>query len=177
LRRRLIQQQEELDMLWWVLGGYSRDLQVPIGDVPAEAAGLIVGKELSDLVEEIPGPPAAEALLGRMLLNAAGSSTASIKLAEAVFATTDAWRTGLAQGTPFSVVGNLAPLTSGIRRTLEPGTIESAWKSWVRQALGVNLSKAWTRLDLAAQMYDEMLLHRAVGKILAVGKIHKEKQG
>ena len=47
---------EESDVLWWLTGGYTRDLSVPAADIPTPAACLVAGKELADLTRVLPGP-------------------------------------------------------------------------------------------------------------------------
>ena len=48
-------------------GGFSRYYEKPIADLDSAAAGLIVSKELADLVVNVPGPYSAVSVLYKML--------------------------------------------------------------------------------------------------------------
>ena len=48
--------QEESDILWWLFGEYSRDLEQHISELSLSASCIIVGKELADLILVFPGP-------------------------------------------------------------------------------------------------------------------------
>lgn len=59
--------QEETNVLWWVLGGCSRDLGVRFASISESGVALIAGKELADLTMFIPFAPSSRALLTAVL--------------------------------------------------------------------------------------------------------------
>ncbi len=58
-------QDEELDILWWLQGGYSSDLQRDFSEVPPPHRPLGIARELARLTQVLPGPTALHALLAR----------------------------------------------------------------------------------------------------------------
>lgn len=64
---------EETNILWWLLGGSSRDLNKPWNALK-DAAPLVAAYELADLTDVALGPQDAAALLERVVLDAVGKS-------------------------------------------------------------------------------------------------------
>lgn len=58
--------EQKINILSWIVGEWSNLMNLPICDIQDVAGALIVGVELTDLVD-IPGPYAAEAFLCKML--------------------------------------------------------------------------------------------------------------
>jgi hypothetical protein len=58
-------QDEELDILWWLEGGYCADLQKNFDDLPAEHRPLGISRELATLTKVLPGPTAVHSLFLR----------------------------------------------------------------------------------------------------------------
>lgn len=67
-------QDEELEILWWLHGGYSTDFQDDFAEVPAPLRPLGFARELASLTMVLPGPTAVSALFTR-----AGVSTAPVQ--------------------------------------------------------------------------------------------------
>lgn len=68
-------QDEELDILWWLHGGYSADFQNDFDAVPAHLRPLGFARELASLTTVLPGPTAVSALLTRAGVPAAPVQT------------------------------------------------------------------------------------------------------
>jgi GTPase-associated system helical domain len=73
-------QDEELEMLWWVLNERSEDLGKAFEDLPAKARPLILAKELAQATAFSPGPRSVKGLLWRSGL----TDTKKISIADAV---------------------------------------------------------------------------------------------
>jgi hypothetical protein len=59
---------EDSNILSWLVGEWSNDLNIPLTDkIEQSQIAFILGKELADLVTQVPGPYAAKALLKKML--------------------------------------------------------------------------------------------------------------
>lgn len=63
-------QSEESSIIWWLFGGYSRDVNKRFSDLPPSFAAVLVAKELADLTRLTPGPRAAVAYLDHALQHA-----------------------------------------------------------------------------------------------------------
>lgn len=57
---------EESNVVWWVFGGQSRDVEVRFAALQPGFAAVLAGKELSDITR-VPGPKAAPAYLDKQL--------------------------------------------------------------------------------------------------------------
>lgn len=68
-------QDEELDILWWLHGGYSTDFQNDFAEVPAPLRPLGFARELASLTTVLPGPTAVSALFTRAGVPAAPVQT------------------------------------------------------------------------------------------------------
>jgi hypothetical protein len=58
---------EESNIVWWVFGEHSRDIEVPFPELPSGFAAIVAAKELADLTLMLPGPKAAPAYLDKQL--------------------------------------------------------------------------------------------------------------
>jgi hypothetical protein len=67
LNSRLEATEEELDLLWWVIGGFSELADKPIDQVPTEAVGCVCGIELTAHTRRTIPLPSVRAMLSRSL--------------------------------------------------------------------------------------------------------------
>lgn len=149
--------EEELDILWWVFGGYSRDLDKPIAELTTPGVCIILGKELADLTRFVPGPLAARAFLDKMLSYVNGAAE-SATLKEAVNGTPKEWRIGWL-GNSDLVADDLAPVLLAVKASLTTEG-EETWIPVFEKAAGIKANRKTTMIDLAEQVYRECLLFR-----------------
>ena len=57
----------ELEMLWWLTGGWSRQLNTPFAELGSSLASIAAGFDLADLSITVHGPYSAKALLSRVI--------------------------------------------------------------------------------------------------------------
>jgi hypothetical protein len=112
---------EELQMLWWLVNGFSQDLGLPFEKVGAAARPLVFGKELADRTAEPPGPVAIGALLSRAGLKSNGK----VGIISAIGALDDSWVTDAVRDVDAS------PVTSPIHFALEKRVETGAGNAWV----------------------------------------------
>ena len=82
---------EEVDVLWWLLGGYSNDLKQPFESMNGAVAAIIGGKELADHVVHLPGPISVRNILHRVIQKSEGNG-AALPLGSAVTKLPMSWR-------------------------------------------------------------------------------------
>lgn len=155
-RQRLLQ--EETNVLWWLFGAHSDDLNVAFSEVDPIGLPLVAGKELAALVEVRPGPIAFPGLLSRVLNGAKRSKSC---IADAVNATPKEWRKALKETTPDAML-DLCPIRLAMVRSLE---VNDA-KSWIKPtegASGIPLTGKIEPLELAIQSFHEALLLEYAG--------------
>ena len=152
---------EETDILWWVFGRTSRDMNKRFSDMELVEACLVMGKELADMIQLIPGPIAVPAVLQRLLNDSFSQLPASITLDSAVDVVTSAWR-DKAVADAHQSANDLAILHTALRGSMEG----SGWKKSFQSSTGFSLKKQiFAPLSIALQMYNERLLQRCLNMV------------
>lgn len=149
-------QNEELDVLWWLQGGYSELANVPFSDVPSAQRPLVLAAELSNLATVLPGPPSLAALFTR-----AGVESSSIISIEAAV---DALPVPLLQMLlPESdhpkVSSATTPILEAARRRLEIHG-KDGWTVGWESVTGLDPRQELSALKLAQSAFLELLLVR-----------------
>jgi hypothetical protein len=127
LERSLMAAHEEADILWWLFGGFSSQLNMPIRDVPTPAATLIVGAELQQHSRFVPRPFAAAALIARALTERAEPLPMEVSIADAVNTTPRDFREAMAakRARP-DVPADLIPIMTAIRLSVVD-QVDAGW--------------------------------------------------
>lgn len=143
-------QDEEMEMLWWLVGEYSPSYSCPFVKVPSEAQPLIFSMELADMTNLLPGPVSIAALLSRTGL----STVETIKVEQVVNAVKGDWleeRVSTKLSSPL-----MTPIHDAIKRRLETGEGEAWIAGWAAVTeLPRDLDLA--QLNIATQFYHETL--------------------
>jgi hypothetical protein len=71
VQRYVLVQDEELDILWWLLGNHCNELDLGFVEIPPEQRPLAIARELAKLTTVLPGPSAVTSLLTRTGVQAA----------------------------------------------------------------------------------------------------------
>lgn len=144
-------QDEELQMLWWLIGQRSMDLDCSFEEVPTAAQPLVFGKELADRTQFLPGPASMKGLLSRAGLRERKKVTVS----DAINAADTDWlRKFMPEAEPSPVS---TPLHYAIKRQLETGPGDAWIPGWTAAA-GVPAGLALPALTLGNLFYRERLL-------------------
>ncbi len=144
-------QDEELQMLWWLIGERSWYLDTAFTAVPADAQPLVLSKELADLTEFLPGPPSVKGLLGRAGLQ----NRKKLTIPSAVNACDKAWLGKVVHGLDPSPVTH--PVHFAIKRKLETGDDVSWVPGWAAVS-ALNSAHQLSPLILGNHFYRECLL-------------------
>jgi len=153
--------QEETNILWWVLGGYSRDLEEPMSALDLHAACTVAAKELADLTIFMPGPAAARAFLDRLLRRDSGDLPAAT-IKDVVNASPRTWRESWAERYTSLSRDGLFPVIMAVLRSLETEGPDD-WIAAYEKVSSIATTQAMPLLDIADQMYHELLLARTMG--------------
>jgi len=144
-------QDEELDMLWWVLNERSDDLGRGFKDLPAKAQPLILAKELAHATAFCPGPRSVKGLLSRCGLK----DSKKIIIADAVNECDLDWLTALPMPAPLSPLAH--PIHAAVARRIETGDKTTWVASWATTA-GLDEKQSLSALSLGNLFYREQLL-------------------
>jgi len=143
-------QDEELEMLWWLMGDRSWDLSQPFGEVSLATKVLVLPKELADITAVVPGPKPVQALLAR----AGVRDTEQLTIASAVNACKLGWLGTLVSNlTPSPVT---LPIHTAIQRRVETGE-ESAWIPGWAAITGFAPERPFPAIVLSTLFYRERL--------------------
>lgn len=152
--------QEESDMLWWLFGERSRDLNQNVSKIGV-GAPIIVGKELGDLVLTDPGPLQANAFLSKMLQSSKASSGRPQTLQKIVNATPREWREKWMGKVHMEAAGDLCPIMLATKKSIETKKA-TEWIVAFKHETGIDANTPIEQLDLAIQVYRECLLFRSI---------------
>jgi hypothetical protein len=120
-------QDEELDILWWLQGGYSDDVNQAFADIPVEFRNLVIARELASLTTVLPGPRAITSLLTRAGAQQAPEQT----IASAVQGMPVGWlETALRDIKPHRVSAATTPILFAIQRRKEVDGADSWIAAW-----------------------------------------------
>lgn len=147
-------QDEELEMLWWTIGGHSRnyDSCCKFEDLPANGRALILSADLAAATKTIPGPASITALLSHAGVQ--GQDTVSIP--DVVNDCKIEWLDTLSLDSPNDLTDEalLTPIHFAIRRKLETRE-EIEWIApWTKLT---ELKKGLKPLTMARLFYLERL--------------------
>jgi hypothetical protein len=152
---------EDSQILWWMTGEWSRDLQKPMSDYQASEICLVVGKELADLVEVLPGPYAAKAVLYKVLAGLGGVGD-NVALSMAINRTGKEWRQRVVEVYPTTETREITPLLWAMSKSLEVENAED-WKPAYEKVMGRKAADAkMAPVKLAHQMYLECLVIKSL---------------
>jgi len=153
-------QEEQSEIAWWILGEYSRELDVHLSQISVAEACLTLAKELADLTRLSPGPVARRAFLDRMLRHTKQKQTTKLGIDEVINAAKRAQREIWIKDLRATDFEDLVPLHFGVLKSLETeGAAE--WLPAFRKGTGLASKAGWSALDLSDQFYTERLVIRA----------------
>lgn len=149
-------QDEELDVLWWLHGGYSELANVPFGELPSAQRPLVLAAELSDFATVLPGPPSLAALFTR----AGVESSAMISVEAAVDALpVPLLQTLLRESDHPKVSPATTPILEAVRRRLEIDG-QNGWTVGWASVTGLAHKQELSALKFAQSAFLEFLLVR-----------------
>lgn len=153
---------EETNILWWIAGASSRDLDMPWSALK-DAAPLVAAWELADLTDIALGPQDAAALLERALHDAKGSNSKDQALHVYVDSVPEEWaKSSIARVEARAL--DLAPLSLALSKRVE-GNV-TTWQRFFESVSGG--LKAVTLLApgrVARQAYIEAILFRTLADV------------
>lgn len=148
------QLREEVDILWWFVGGWSKLLNQPFSEMSPSQAAILSGIDLADLSHTLAGPVAAPALLQRILSSVKKYKGAKVPISEIIDSFPADKLALLALDSEVDSLADVCPVLYGLRKTQEVG-IGPAWHAAFRKAAGLRETDTLAPLDLAIQIMRE----------------------
>jgi hypothetical protein len=159
LSRALDLQREETNMLWWVFGGYSGDLDVPFVDL-GPAIPIIGAKELSTLTRVIPGPVSIKALLRKIVDES--QLQADITIESSLNACKPEWLQSWINQREIKGIGDICYIHYAGQTSKELGQANT-WTDLFNKQAPVKANDTLDPIKLALQVYREASLLKLLG--------------
>jgi hypothetical protein len=142
---------EEVDLLWWHLGGWSYILKRPLDSIEATSLPFVIGSDVAQMVNSLPGPQGALGIIRKAL----GTSADEKQTIEATLkAVSPDDRAKLLVDTRDKDV--IASLNHGLALLDDESTADSFRKTFQKRT-GLASGTKMTRFEIAAQAYFERL--------------------
>jgi hypothetical protein len=161
LAAQILTLREEVEMLWWHVGGWSRMLDKPFAELELGLAAVLAGVDMADMSRSDTGPAAAPAIFQRILAAGRKSKTAKIAIRDAVDALPQDQLDHLKLPNALGSVPEICPVLTAYAKAKEIGA-GPAWHVAYARATGFEAGAALTPLELAMQAYRERLFLRAL---------------
>lgn len=142
---------EEVDLLWWHLGGRSYILERPLDSVEATSLPFVIGSDVAQMVNDLPGPHGALGII-RKALGASADDKQTIEVTLKAIKSED--RDKLLVGARDKDV--IALLHYGLALLDDEVTADSFAKTFQKRT-ALSPSAELTRFEIAAQAYFERL--------------------
>ncbi len=161
LEKRLLLLREESDVLWWLTGAHSRIVNQSFADLEPGAAALLVGRELADLTQIIPGPLAIGAFAKRMLGSTLSEKAeVELTLGSAINSLSGQVRTAWGEDAQAAKSSGICPLYSAIVHSLTVAK-PAEWPPLFKKSQSLDAKLKCHPALLSRQLYLESLLLRA----------------
>ena len=148
---------EENNILWWLINGYSRELEKPRAQTSAAELVLPSARELASLITREVPPAASIEYLSHTLLSAKGEAPSQLTVMEAIRATAPEWRT---LATSVELPGGaerLFPIHAGLHIGRDTPD-EDDWNQALSERTGLSLDFAATPEEIGVQFLNELSL-------------------
>jgi len=159
LRKIAAASAEETNMLWWIFGETSRDLDQKFGDIDEGALALLAGSELADLTLALPGPVAMIAFANRACRTGRAKPASDIEVSKAVTALPIEWRKAFAAKWASMPFRSICPVANAITASVE-GTA-AKWPARFTEASSWPKNHRMAPARLARQFYLECLVSKS----------------
>lgn len=157
----LLLQQEETQMLWWLMGEYSTTVNMQMSKIPLPFACLIVANELSEHTQIVPGPITIRALIDRMLNVGRKSAKKESSIKEVINKATSDWKKQYLSEIQLGKAEDLCPMHYALAKSNEAGD-KTSWVPIFKNKYSMDADKPIAVLDITVQIYNEMLLLRSI---------------
>lgn len=156
-KRRVILQQEEIDILWWMINKRSKNLQKPFNELGVYLASILIPNELAEATQVSPGPYSAKAFLDSMLDTFPSEEMRKITLRKIVNEISREWNNARLESTYKDA---LLPLSFAISSALEQD--DGDWIGEFEEATNMKANRQFALSLISYQFYQERLLQRAI---------------
>lgn len=153
---------EDSDILWWMVGEWSNDLNKPFSKVDLSTTSIISGKELADFISVLPGPLSADAVLYKILLLPATNSGGKDKFNKFIDDLPVEWKSNFIEKYSSITTKEITPIITCIMKSQEVSN-PTEWVSIINKSFNKNPSTLTSDpLKVAKQVYVECLIVKSI---------------
>lgn len=153
---------EEIQSLWWMLGGTSRLLNIKFSELPAGSAALLAGYELAGLSHYVSGAVGAPAILQLVISAGRTAVEEKISLATAVHGLPVAVRKQLHKPVSEKKLEDICHIGVAFGISAEAEDADD-WKAQFKRKSRISADTEFRPIDLAVQAYREKLAIWLIG--------------
>ncbi len=155
---------EESNVHWWIFRGFSNDSNMPMKNINSLVAPILLGKELSDLVNIFPGPVASEQFLKKILADNFPKGEKDLIFKDAINKTDLLFRENrIKKLQPF--LGNICPIMFAFSKSIETED-DTSWISSYEKSTKLKAGAKINADTLAYQSFLENLLTKTLQRQL-----------
>lgn len=147
---------EDSQVLWWLMGEYSNELDINLKGSDKTKVCLALGKEASNFIHNYPGPTAIKAVLYKMIALCKGKSE-RLTLDKVIEQLPTEWKASFISTINEDSILDLLPLNSAIIRSKNTGSAAEWYPKFKREILNSTDELRFTQQEFAWQMYLECL--------------------
>ncbi|PDT81353.1 hypothetical protein CO676_22800 [Sinorhizobium sp. BJ1] len=147
---------EEVEMLWWHIGGWSRILECPFSELDLPIAAVLAGIDLANLSRTSIGPAAAPAILQRTIAQGRKAKPSKVAVKDVVEGMPEKAFEGIANE-QLPGKSDICPVLGAFASANAIGK-GLAWQASYTKAAGFDPQLAMSPFDLALQAYRESQL-------------------
>jgi len=153
--------EEESNIHWWIFRGFSNIFNIPFSKLKINSAPIIIGKELSDLINIIPGPIAyvqfLEKIINDNLPIKDKAFDKNIIFKNVINDIEIELKKELSENFTNSKLGNLCPIMISFQKSIDSGD-KKGWLSSFKNSTNLDANKKIDIYKLAIQSYIENIL-------------------
>lgn len=149
--------QEEVGLLWWHIGGWSRILEQPFSSLTPGLAAIMSGLDVADLSLSNEGPAAAPAMLHRTVVNFDDTPPSKTSITKAVETFPLTHFEKLKLDSVLKDIPDVCPVLTALQKFHEVGEAP-AWEKLFERSTQLEASQEFDLTELATQVFRERSL-------------------
>ncbi|EHI99073.1 hypothetical protein CDLVIII_2429 [Clostridium sp. DL-VIII] len=149
---------EDSEVLWWVIGEWSCDLNKPFKEIDDNFIPILIGKEMADKVNVLPGPFAAKAVINKILSNFKDKQLYVYKYAEKIERD---WLEKFIEKYYIEAISDFTPILKYFNKITEIDELDNSSNELENICPAIIKKEEITNKDIAYSIYLECLLSKA----------------
>ncbi len=155
---------EECNILWWVFGGYSHDLQKPLSKFESHSVLIQIGKELADLTAIIPGIPSIKSLIHKAISQLGIEPDNKFSITKVIRKTHSKTQSTITDKLDKRILEFL-PITQGFNNLQDLDAEEDIQETTILMRTGIKAGCKIEAFEIIFQIYKESMFIKAFNEI------------